>query len=227
MLEILEQVAGQSKLGCRDGMPPRELERERCLAVVEHEAVVLGELLARFAGPERPGLAVRDDRQFEYVLAGFEPRPLALADHTARLVDECERAADVLADDCQECGRTASLDDGVCEPLMHLESALDPRKLCISQLRRDRLRQCDERHVVGDRDERKADLLGLVGERGGRLGPAEADTEGQACEPVLGEPAHILALRPGELADSQPRRDQELTALEPRRRIRQLGDMTS
>ena len=49
MLEILEQVAGEAKLGCRDRMAARQLERERGLAVVEHEAVVLRKLVARLA----------------------------------------------------------------------------------------------------------------------------------------------------------------------------------
>ena len=150
---------------------------------------------------------------------------LALAHDAARLVDECQRAADVLADDRQQRRRPSSLEDGMREPLVHLERAFDPRQLLVRELRRDRLRQRDERHVVGDRDQREAHLLGLVGERRGRLGPAEADAEGQAREPVLGESAHVLALRPRELADAEPGRDQKLTALEPRRRVGQLRDV--
>ena len=57
------------------------------------------------------------------------------------------------------------------------------------------------------------------------LRPAEADAEGEAGEAVLGEPAHVLALGARELADAQAGRDQELAALEPRRRVRQLGDV--
>ena len=159
------------------------------------------------------------------MLARVEPRSLALAHDTACLVDECERAADVLADDRQECRRPSSLEDGMREPLVDLERALDPCELRVRELRRDRLRQCDEGHVVGDRDQRKAHLLGLVGERRGRLGPAEADAEREARQAVLGEPAHVLALGPGELADPEPRRDQELAALEPRSRIGQLRDV--
>ena len=208
MLEVLEQVAGEPELGRRDRMAARELEGERGLAVVEHEPVVLGELVARLPGAERPGLAVCDDREIEHVLARVETRALALADDAAGLVDECERAADVLADDRQERGRASSLEDGMREPLVHLERALDPRELLVRELRRDRLRQRDEGHVVRDRDQRKAHLLGLVGERRGRLGPAEADAEGEAGQAVLGEAAHVFALGPRELADPEPRRDQ-------------------
>jgi 4-aminobutyrate aminotransferase len=159
------------------------------------------------------------------VLARVEPRSLALAHDTAGLVDECERAADVLADDRQECRRTPSLEDGMREPLVDLECPLDACELRVRELRRDRLRQCDERHVVGDRDQRKAHLLGLVGERRGRLGPAEADAEREARQAVLGEAADVLALGPGELAYPEPRRDQELAALEPGSRVGQLGDV--
>ena len=90
VLEILEQVAGETELGGRHGVSPRELEGERGLAVVEHEAVVLGELVARLPGPQRPGLAVGDDRQLEHVLTAVEARAVALADDTAGLVDERE-----------------------------------------------------------------------------------------------------------------------------------------
>ena len=108
---------------------------------------------------------------------------------------------------------------------MHLERTLHPRELLVRQLSRDRLRQGDEGHVVRHRDQWKADPLSLVGERCGRFRPAEADPEREARQPVLREPAHVLALRPGELADSETGRDQQLAALEPRRRIGQLRDM--
>ena len=52
MLEVLEQVPGEAELGCRDRVAARKLEGKRGLAVVEHEAVVFGELLARLPGSE-------------------------------------------------------------------------------------------------------------------------------------------------------------------------------
>ena len=67
MLEVLEQVAGEPELGRGDGLTARELEAERGLSVVEHEAVVLGELGAGLAGAKGRELAVRDDRQLEHV----------------------------------------------------------------------------------------------------------------------------------------------------------------
>jgi hypothetical protein len=74
------------------------------------------------------------------VLARVEPRCLALAHDTARLVDECERTADVLADDRQE-RRRPSPWDGMREPLVHLERAFDQGQLLVRELRRNRLRQ--------------------------------------------------------------------------------------
>ena len=39
----------------------------------------------------RPGLALRDDRQLEHLVAARQAAAVTLADHTARLVDERER----------------------------------------------------------------------------------------------------------------------------------------
>ncbi len=71
----------------------------------------------------------------------------------------------------------------------------------------------------------KVQPLGLVGERLWGLGPPEADPERKAGEPVCGETANVFALRPRELADAEARRDQQLPALEPRRRVGQLRDV--
>ena len=65
-----------------------------------------------------------------------EPRGVALADDAARLVDERERAADVLADDRQQRRRAAPLEHGLREPLVHLERARQPRELLVRELRR-------------------------------------------------------------------------------------------
>ncbi len=164
--------------------------------MVEHEPVVLGELAARLARAQRRDLPVRDDGQLEHVLAGVEPGAVALADDAAGLVDERERAADVVAEDREQGGRAASFEHGVGQPLVHLERPFDARELLVRELRGDRLRQRDERHLVGHGHEREAELLGLVGERLRRLGPPEADTEREPREPVSGQAAHVLALRP-------------------------------
>jgi len=62
VLQVLEQVAGEPQLGRRDGMPARQLEGERGLAVVEHEPVVLGRLAGRMRNSERRDRATCDDR---------------------------------------------------------------------------------------------------------------------------------------------------------------------
>ena len=73
MLEVLEQVAGEPELRCRDRVAARELEGERGLAVVEHEPVVLGELVARLPGAERRRSPRPRRPEIEHVLAGVEP----------------------------------------------------------------------------------------------------------------------------------------------------------
>ena len=108
---------------------------------------------------------------------------------------------------------------------MHFERPLEPGQLLVRQLCRDRLRERDERDLVGHRHERKVQPLGLVGERLRRVGPAEADPECKAGDSVSRQAADVLALGSRELADPEPGRDQQLTALEPRRRIRQLRDV--
>jgi hypothetical protein len=52
VLEVLDEVTGQPQLRRGDGMAPRELERERRLAVVEDEPVVLRQAVARLPGAE-------------------------------------------------------------------------------------------------------------------------------------------------------------------------------
>ena len=52
--------------------------------------------------------------------------------------------------------------------------------------------------------QREAHLLGLVGERRRRLGPAEADAEREARQAVLGEAADVLALGPEEPPTPSP-----------------------
>ena len=196
MLEVLEQVAGEPELRRRDRVTARELEGERGLSVVEHEAVVVGQLARRLAGAQGRDLPVRADRQLEHVLAGGEPIAVTLADHAAGRVDEGERAADVVAEDRQQGGHAAAFEHGVGEPLVHLDRALDAGKLLVRELRRNCLRQRDERHLVGHRDEREVELLGLVGKRLRRLGPTEADPEREPGQSVSGEAADVFALRP-------------------------------
>ena len=196
MLEVLQQVAGEPKLGGRDRVTARELEGKRGLTVVEHEQVVFGQLAGRLAGAEGRDLPVGADRQLEHMLAGAEPAAMTLAEHTAGRVDESQRAADVVAEDREQRRCAAAFEHGVGEPLVHLDRALHSCKLLVRELCCDGFRQGDERHLVGDRDEWEVELLGLVGERLRRLGPPEADPEREAGQPVSREPADVFALRP-------------------------------
>ena len=129
-----------------------------------------------FAGAERPGLAVCDDGQLEHVLARrraarpwrsptTRPASSTSASEQPTCSPRIARAAQA---------RRVPRARHAREPLVHLERAFEACELLVRELRRDRLRQRDERHLVRDGDERKAQLLGLVGERRRRLGPARS-----------------------------------------------------
>src|SRR5207244_373977 len=82
-----------------------------------------------------------------------------------------------------------------------------------------------EGSVVGDRDDGEAEPVRLLDERGRHLREAEAESEEEPGEPVALEPAHVRALGRRHVADAEPGREQQLATLEPRRGIRQLGDV--
>src|SRR4051812_6543224 len=119
VLEVLEKIAGETKLGRADCPPARKLEGERRLPVMEDEAVVLAEVAALAGGLEGDHLTGRDDRQLQCVLEA-EPVPrMALGHDPPVLVDECEAAAEVVADDGEKGLQPAALEDRCCQPLVH------------------------------------------------------------------------------------------------------------
>jgi hypothetical protein len=150
---------------------------------------------------------------------------MTLADDAAVLVHERDRAADVVAEDGEERTYAPAFEHRFGQTLVHREGTFDSRQLLVREPRRDRLRQGDERHLVRHRQDRKAESLGFLDERCGRLGPPEADAEREPGEAVLGQPSRVLALRAGEIAETQSRGDQQLAAFEPRGRVGQLGDV--
>ena len=62
VLQVFEEIAGESQLGRGHGMAARQLERECRLAVMENEPVVLARLASRMGDPERRDRATCDDR---------------------------------------------------------------------------------------------------------------------------------------------------------------------
>ena len=225
VLEVLEEVAGQAQLGRAHRAPARELEGERRLPVVEDEAVVLAEVAALAGCLEGDHLAGRDDRQLEGVLEA-EPVPrVALGDDAAVLVDEREAAAEVVADDGEECLQSAALEDRCGQPLVHLERARHLLELFAREMRHRRLRDGDERDLVRNREDWERELVRLLDDRRRHVGEAEAHAEAEPGEPVLGKPLDVGALRRRHLAHPEPGREEELAAFEELGRVGELGDV--
>jgi hypothetical protein len=65
------------------------------------------------------------------VLAGGETRAVALADDPAGLVDERQRAADMVAEDREQRRRAPPFENGAGEPLVHLERPFHARELLV------------------------------------------------------------------------------------------------
>ena len=73
-----------------------------------------------------------------------------LADDAPALVDEGERAVEVVADDREQRLQPAPLEHGVGEALVHLERVRDLLELLVREVRERRLGDRDERHLVGN-----------------------------------------------------------------------------
>ena len=104
---------------------------------------------------------------------------------------------------------------------MRGERALQDGVLLVDQVRERLLGQRDEGDVVGDLEEREAQLGRGLAQRLRRLGVGEPDAEPETREVVAGQALDERALRIGRL-EVHARREQQLAAREPRRRIGQL-----
>ena len=154
--EILEQVAREPQLRRADGAAPRQLEAERGLAVMEHEPVVLPERRPVAGGLQQAAAAERElERPVERRVAAG----VALGDDAAPFVDEGQRAAEVPADDREQRRDAATFEHGLGQPLVHLERAGQPLELLAREPRRRALRDRDERNLVRNADDRKAQLV--------------------------------------------------------------------
>src|SRR5579884_2494861 len=225
LLEVVEEVAGEPELRVRHRVPARELERKRRLAVVEHQPVVLAELAARLRRAQRRKLAGGGHRQLEAVAEREPAAPMQLSHDAPLAVDELERAVEMLAERGEERLHALTREHRLRKPLVHRERTRQPLELVAREPRRGRLRDRDERHLVRDRDDWEAAPLRLVDDRLRHPVVAEAGAEAEAGDAVCGEAADVLPLRPRRLPDPEAGREEELAALEPRRRVRQLAQM--
>ena len=219
--EVLEQVAGEAQLRRAHRASPRELEAERGLPVVQDEAVVLAERLT-LARSLEDGVA---ERKLERVRERRAAPAVAFRNRPSAFVDERERAAQVTADDREQRLEAAAGEDRVGEALVDLQRACEPLQLLVREARPGRFRDRDERHLVGHADDREAERVRFLDERGRGFREAEAEPKAEPREPVLGETAQVRPLRRRELADAEARREQQLPALEERRRVLELGDV--
>ena len=87
------------------------------------------------------------------------------------------------------------------------------------------LRERDERRLVRHREQREAEPVGLPGDGGRDRVEPEPEPDPEPGEAVRREAADVRALRQPAAAEPEPRREQELAALEPVRRVGELGDV--
>ena len=150
---------------------------------------------------------------------------MALREHGAGVVDERDAAGEPLAEDREQLVDALPVDDGLREALVHLERLRRALQLLVREVAEGGLRERDERGRVRHREQREAEPVGLGGDGGRDLVDPEPEPDPEPGEAVRGEAADVGALRGRAAAEAEPRRQQQLAALEPRRRVGELGDV--
>ena len=140
-------------------------------------------------------------------------------------VEEHGGAADERREGREDRVESLLLEDDLGELLVHGEAALQERVLLVDDLRGDRLGDGDERHVVGDLEEREAVLVGHLDEALGHLVEGEPGAEAQPREVVVDQRLELRDLLLLGHGEAVARGEQELAALEPAGRVRDLGDV--
>ena len=190
--------------GGRDGESARRTESRRRAAVVEDEPVlIVGERLSR---PR--DLRHRPRRRERSPGGSSAPSNESAApacrspSNPAVGVGEGEAAAEAVADDSEQ-----RLDAGAVEhgrqALVHGEGVRQTLGLLVGGVRR-RLRDGDERDVVGDGEHRKAEPVRLCDDGRGHVVEAEAEPEAERREAVLREPGDVSAWRSGVSPTPRP-----------------------
>ena len=225
VLEIVEEIAGEPKLRRRDRQPAGELERERRLAVVQDEAILVAERPSVPSHLQHRPVSVRRHGELERPREGELASRVPLADRVAVVVDEAEAAAQPLAQDAQERLDAEAVQHRRSKSLVHLEGLGEALQLLVRQVRERRLRDRDERDVVRHGEHRETEPVGFADERLRNLVEAEPEAEAERRQPVLGEAGDVLDLALRRLADAESRGQQQLAAFEPRGRVGELGDV--
>ena len=152
-------------------------------------------------------------------------RPPRAREHLAARVEDQRRPADHRRQRAGHAVQAALGEHDPLQPLVRGQRAPQHRVLLVDEVRERLLGDRDERQLVGHLEQREAVL-------GGRLRAAPPGT--CSCEkpapkpspvsPCADEPRDVLALL-RVVAELQARREQQLAARQPRRRVRQLGDV--
>jgi hypothetical protein len=114
------------------------------------------------------------------------------------------------------------LHDELLEPLVGCDSTLKRLVLLVDEPAESTLRDRDEGHLVRNLEDRELELARRLCERGGNPVVGDAGPKAETHKLMVDQPAHELAL--GRIrVELKPRRQQQLTASEPGRRIEELG----
>ncbi len=246
--EAVEEVALEPVLGLRDGSRLGELDREQRERVTAHDPIDLRQGLGRTDREERLDATSRPDGLDPHALTAVDEReaearalgtrPAQLLPHPLRPLPRGRRRLgerhpveveqqDPAADDPRERRRDAldapALQHRAGQRVLGLDGPLQQVVLLGEEAAEDRLGDRDERHRVGDLEEREPGLLGRRRQGLRDLVVAEPQPEPEAGEPRVDQPLEVGALLRGRGADGRPGREQDLAALQPRRRILELG----
>ena len=117
----------------------------------------------------------------------------------------------------------AALQHRAGQRVLGLDGPLQQVVLLGEEAAEDRLGDRDERHRVGDLEQREPGLLGRRRQGPRHLVVAEPQPEPEPGESRVDQSLEVGALLRGRGADGRPGREQDLAALQPRRRILELG----
>ena len=253
--ELVEEVPGKAFLGLGDGLLLDQLESRDGDHVMQDDAVVVGELAAVLDDGEKGADAVRGHHRIDLhgaapavghldrevlprgalvgdllpevgdQLGGDAPPMGGLAEHDPVEVVEHRRTADQGGERRDDELQAFLFEDDLGELLVDRERALQKRVLFVDDLRGDGLGDGDERDVVGHLEQRKVVLSASATMAVGHGLEAEAHAEAEAREIGVDQ-----ALQHGELFglavdEREPRREQQLAALEPAGGVGHLGDV--
>ena len=248
--ERLEEVALEPALRLGDRARLRQLDREQGERVAGDDPVDRRERLRLADREEGFDAALRADRLEPHVVTVVDEREAEagpLRTRAPQLLPHARRALARLgrrggerdpvqveqqrppAGDARERGGDPldplAVHHGARENAFRVDGALEHVVLLVQQSREHRLGDRDERDRVGHLEQREPRLLGGGDERSREPLVAEPEAEPEPGQTGIGETAHVGPLLAGGRTDPGAGREQELAALQPRRRVLELADV--